>query len=431
MSKFPSIVPNPIDEIARKLEKMGKDAAKDFCEKLKKIPQAVKEVLVKKIRKKQEELNAQVETYYQSVLPLCKRGLAGPHIQIEVPTDRIKFAASYEMIPGKAIFFEAGTNIRYEADCAVACGHWHKLGEIRGRTINVIDHLDKLLPPKGNRSSIGLITFQNGMMNNLKENFRDSSQLISSQFPERPLCIGLYNPTTSNIIKDMFRFISEARFNKVAVYSLAQMIKTFADLLPKISPNTLWTHFAHSEGGLIANAVFDICSEWNYRETRDGFKKHMITATYGAVQPIADEHVLAARNTYTKNDIALFFGKNYIDKNIDDIKPTDEGYISRKIYYGKTYQVRVLNSTTEKKPFAYVPEPLTFEERVQLSFFQNIGYQEMSLPHSYVASASLVNEIIYQIKDHGFTEDTYKNALKEDVKDFRRDFKIYNHMLGQ
>ena len=440
MVNIPSISPNSLDGLIKKLAQMGQKAANELSQKLAKMPQEAAKAMLGRFNQRMDALELNVEELYQVMLQQCKEVLKGPKIQIEIPTHMIKHNSQKAWIKGKAIFYQPCSLAKLEVDCVVACGHWHKLGEVKEKTINIMDHLDKLLPPKtntfGQEAPIGLVTFQNGMMNDFENNenndFLQTSDLITQQFPEKPLCIGLYNPTTGNILKDMHRFINEPKLNKLAVYSLCQMVKTIADLLPQINPQMRWAHFAHSEAGIIANAVFELCDQFWLRNTREYLQKHLITATYGAVKPIPKEFVLHAMNTYSLNDIALFLGKYYIDKKLNELNNIGEnGYESKKVCQGKTYHIKVINSSTEKTSLMYIPERLSFEEKLQLSFFEHLGHQELALPYSYDLTCHQINDLAYQIKDHGFAKSSYQQALKVDI-DFLRDrYKIYNHAFGR
>ncbi|MBA2369626.1 MAG: hypothetical protein H0V82_11465 [Candidatus Protochlamydia sp.] len=448
MVNIPSISSNSADGLIKKLAQMGQQAAKELSNKLAKIPQDIAKTMIGRFNQRMETLEYNVEEMYQIALQQCKEIMKGPKIRIEIPSHLINFAkhsSQLEWIKGKAIFYRPCSTTKLEVDCVVACGHWHKLGEIKEKMLNIIDHLDKLLPSKtntfGQKGPIGLITFQNGMMNKFedevgseddsekKSDFSKMSALISQQFPEKPLCIGLYNPTTGNILKDMYRFQNEASLNKLAVYSLCQMVKSFADLIPTINPNLLWTHFAHSEGGLIANAVLELCEQWWLENTRKYLENHLITVTYGAVKPIAKEYVLDAINTYSKNDIALFFGKHYIDKKLNEISV--DNYESIKFYQGKTYRINVMDSTTKNEPVIHIPERLSFEERLQLSFWEHLGHQELALPHSYDLISHHINDLAYQIVDHGFAKSSYQKYFGQDVAYLRKTYKIYNSMIDR
>ena len=393
------------------------------------------------LKQKHDKFDQRVDGLSRQMVGLCKEALKGPKIRIEIPKHEILAAKStpQHLIQGK-IKANVPHQPYLQTDCFVACGHWHKLEGLKENTINIIDHLDKLIPTnQGNRmmgpKDIGLITFQNGIMNDLN-NFKNISNKIIEQFPEAPLCIGLHNPTTGAIGQDMFRFNCETQLNAIAVYSLCQMFKTLADILPKINPNVLWAHFAHSEGGLIANTVFNLCEEswWDLVEARKYIKDHLITATYGAVKPIPDDYVLYSMNTYSKNDIALFFGQNYLDRELDDklLNQITENnpYDSEKIHQGKKYKIRLIDSKSQHNPVFSNPIPriLTREQRSQMSWGESQLYHQELEDSSWLAHLGMnkVNDFCYSIDDHGFVNDSYQGAFIKNVNYLRDIYKIHN-----
>ncbi|MCE5319035.1 MAG: hypothetical protein LLG04_16945 [Parachlamydia sp.] len=293
-------------------------------------------------------MNQKIEAGYETIVSLCRAVIRGPHVRIEVESKEIHLAKSYSrptLIKGKIKFMVPGGVQLREANCFLSFGHWAKLGDCKEDKINIVDHLDKLLPKfqQWNPGSpIGLVTFQNGIMNDFDKDFRKMGQLIIDQFPEGPLCIGLHNATTSILPVDMSRFDSEPTRNADSVYSLCQMIKTFADRIHKINPNVVWTHFAHSEGALIANAVLSLCNQGWLLDVQQYLKQHFVIATYGPVKPVPVEPVLDVVNTYSKRDIALFFASTYLDKDLDQI--TEDPYTSTKRHKGKTYKVTIVDS---------------------------------------------------------------------------------------
>ena len=273
---------------------------------------------------------------------------------------------------------------------------------------------------------IGLVTFQNGMANKPDE-FLKSAKSVFDQFKEAPLCIGLYNPTFIQPFPtpvDMIRFPNERTLNKSAVFSLCQTFKTFAHLLPKMNPNLLWVHFAHSEGGLIANAALEACEECFFRDTHRYLKENFIGVTYGAVKPIADEYAKSALNTYSKNDIALFFGKDYIDSDIEEM--VKKGEPIKKFYKGKTYTIKLIDCKTAFKPCVSMPvsmpERLSPKEFLALSFFERVAYRDEidAAPWTTKVCIDFVNDFFHRVKDHGFTEASYTEQLNKDANELKR-----------
>lgn len=423
-SELPKIPPEQLSrqltELVQKFVKLPqkssdlyqKDEKKDeLVQQLVKMSQELSELFQKKLNKK-------VDAVHQNLVELCKNWYRGPNLRIEIPSHKIRQAqnsSQFSMIKGQAISGCLFPPLR--VDCFVACD-WRNLGELEENTINIVDHLHKLLPREG--KGIGLVTFQNGMMNSSEE-CAELCRLINGYLPENPLCIGLHNPTTGKIPIDMLRFKAEQYINIEAVHSLRQLRVTFANLLPQINPNLLWLHIAHSEGGLIANVVHRLFEDWRLSKEREYIKNHLITATYGAVMPVPDNVVHHVVNTYSKDDIAMFFyGRTYLDTDFDKIK--EDSYTSRKTYEGKHYTVTIVKS--ERVPLVRLPEVLTREQRLNMSWFEWLGYSEELEDRSH--TAALLGHLCHSIIDHGFKEKTYQNALEDDLRKFRGKYGIYN-----
>lgn len=375
----------------------------------------------------QGKLEQATESINKKLVDLCREYHKGAKIRIEVPSYKIRQAQNsraFDLIEGKVVI--SPTILSLKVDCRVACGHWHKLGELKEHTINIVDHLDKLLPKQ--EDSIGLVTFQNGMMNSAKD-FEKMGELIThpNVLPEKPLCIGLYNETTGNVITDFARFIDEPSFNANAVRCLRQIKITFAELLSKINPSLRWLHLAHSEGSLISSVVHTLLEDWCLTEESQYLKKHLITATYGAVKPIADDFVLHAVNTYSKDDIALILGKTYLDIDLDKIDRFP--YTSKKYYNGNHYTITVVNSLTEKDiPLVKIPNGLTRDQLNKISFLEWACYNDEMEDCSRLSAllSQKANDIAHSKTDHGFKEKSYQETLNDNIKDFRRRYKIYD-----
>lgn len=442
MKSTTPIFPSQLNNLLHKVAKASQAYAKELAKRLAKQPIDALETLIQKQAQKINHVNASIEESYQSVVALCKQGIKGPPIRFDIPSKKIKQAQFQtaitknrcsEIIEGKAVFTESQGSFKLEVDCVVASSNWHKLGEIPSGTINIMDHLDKLLPVEKCKMSraerIGLVTFQNGMANKL-DDFIESAESVFEHFKEVPLCIGLYNPTIIQSLPspiDMLRFSNERALNKCAVFSLCKMMKTLADLLPQINPNLFWTHFAHSEAGLIANAALEVCyEEYLFRTTSDYLKDHLITATYGAVKPIPDDYTKHSINTYSKYDIALFFGKDYIDAEIEEMIKSSEPI--KKEHKGKTYSIKVVDSKVEpietiKMPIK-MPETLSMKQSLDLSFFEYVAYREEinAAPWGTQVCVNLVNDFAHRIKDHSFAEATYKEELLRNANFFKKKF---------
>lgn len=271
-------------------------------------------------------------------------------------------------------------------------------------------------------------------MNDLDHDFKSMAELIIDQFPEGPLCIGLHNKTTHNLFLDLRRFLAEPMLNEASVYSLTQLFKTIAERLPKINPNITWTHFAHSEGGLIANAVLSLCHQGWLNDVQQYLKKNLVVATYGAVKPVPIDPVLDAVNTYSKKDIALFFGSSYLDQPLDKI--TQDPYTSTKIIQGKTYKVTIVDSKLPFDPalkIAFEPDFMTREQRLNMSWIEWLAHLQDSadnssrLANSISANvANVINEKVHAINDHGFAQVSYQDVLKNNTDKFRQAYQVYD-----
>lgn len=436
-----STVMTPFDEILEQLLNRCRKSATKQAQKLAQLPKEALQKFLSQFSLRNNRLSQQVEACYDTIYHMCQAALRGPHVSIEIDAgSQLDFATIQSkpvLIKGKLKFTPPGKISSQEVDCFLSCGHWVKLGPIKERKINIIDHLDKLLPKyKGlhSPSPIGLVTYQNGIMNDLDNDFRKMGELIIKHFPEGPLCIGLHNATTNFLPSDMSRFREEATYNEPSVYSLCQLMKTIAERVPKINPNVTWTHFAHSEGGLIANAVLSLCDQWWLSEIQRYIKKNLVVATYGAVKPVPSNPVLEAVNTYSKKDIALFFGSSYLDKPLDKI--TTDPYHSTKEVGGKTYKVTIIDSKLPFDPalkINFQPEFLTLEQRLNMSWIEWLAHlqeYEDSSPRLINAlnekAANVINEKIHAIQDHGFAQVTYQAVLEDNIDKFRDRFPVYD-----
>ena len=73
-----------------------------------------------------------------------------------------------------------------------------------------------------------------------------------------------------------------------------------------------------------------------------------------------------------------------------------------------------------------MPERLSLKEFSELSFWEHLAYRENidNAPWTTKACIDLVNDFSYRVKDHGFTEASYKKELLKDASAFKKDFKI-------
>lgn len=415
-------IPRPhLDILKKKVNDIAQNLAKELGKELSKLTLRAMEKIVQEVNPTIKNVEQKINAIEESLVRLCDECLNGK-IKIEITREELRKGLNSSipnLLNAKAIFSLNGLSKKLEVECMVACGHWKNLGEISENSINLLDHLEKLLPASRTKNEkkgpISLVTFQNGMMNSPND-FKLRCRKIIDQFKEAPLFIGLHNPSTSFILTDMARFLNESEKNALGVYSLCQLFRTCAEQMAEINPNHMWAHFAHSEAGLIANAVFKVSEKWKLSNGQTDIKKHiknhLIAATYGAVKPIADDDVHFAINTYSKNDIALFFGKSYLDKDPDEIK--EKSYESKKVYRGKMYTVRIIESVTKKDPWLKIP--------------RDQNNQEVDI--STKAVFNTINNLVYSIDDHDFTNDSYQSVFEKNVNDLRQGYNIHNGKSG-
>lgn len=226
-------------------------------------------------------------------------------VNIQVPISEIKSGHPTSLISCKAFM---GRSI---IDCAVACGNWHKVQftseELKLGAVNLLDHFSELLP--NTMRSIGLVTYQNGIMN-LPEDFKKMGETILKSLPKVPLCIGIYN-RTYGLTGDVDRLFDTLKgYESESVCFTHLIFGTMAKLLPRINSSLLWHHIAHSEGGLIASLAI----EGHRIQQEEYIRTHLISTTYGPVAPIPKSKAHIAWNTYSEDDrAALRFGKRRVN----------------------------------------------------------------------------------------------------------------------
>ena len=424
----------PFDELVNNfadlVRKHGTNYAKNQAKQVAKIPYALFRGITTQFYK---TVSDKIDTAYKQGVKIGTQFVNGSHIRIDIDTARIAAERSSEptLIPVKIKFSRGAKLLPFstgfqetEVDGYVAY-QWNRLGKFHEKTINIIDYLPLFLPhqQKGiSQGPLGLVTFQNGIRNDHKNDFLNRCKQVLAQFPEGQLFIGLHNPITS-LPLSLGRFTSEELFNTPAVYSLCQTFYTFAEKLAELNPNLIWTHFAHSEGGLIGHVALDLMHKSGNNNITKYLREHLVTATYGAVKPIPTNHVLRAINTYSDHDIALTFGQNYLDKPLEEIKV--KPYKSTKKVDEKTYHLTIVGSTTiPNDPIKFkleMPPIKTLEERLNMSMWEWLAQLEhvessRHLEYEMVNTPTkTINGITYAVTDHGFIEATYKDALKSNV----------------
>lgn len=261
------------------------------------------EYYVNAIRKYTHTVNRQLERDYPE----------DAQITIQVPVRKIKESFNkYKFVhcngfigPEKVHWIIASKNL------SNLCSKLEPHGEI-----NLLDYLP-LLIPSGNR--VGLVTFQNGIRNEL-DDFLRMGELISKNFPENPLFIGLYNPT-EGIVRDMDRIAGHTSGAVCGTVCRTRlMLSKLGALLKATSPFLKWLHIAHSEGGAIAHLALKsiLTSGIQSLNLRKGlFENRLITASYGPVFPIPTAFALKTYNIYSDRDFATKLWAEYFCRDKD------------------------------------------------------------------------------------------------------------------
>lgn len=335
-------------------------------------------------------------------------------IQIRLSIDFInQTGSSYKLIQGKAILPSA--NNKVEVPCFVACRDWHELQNFSGDEINLVEHFDQLLPKS---PGIGLVTCQNGIQNRL-EDFEDMCKLIITKLTqEKPLFIGLYNQTVGKkygILHDLRRLLNEATLNTRSFLPLRQMFATFGDLLSTIRPRLLWTHIAHSEGGLLSKYCLTNTSWGLTTKQKMALKGNLITLLYGAVAPVPDETVKSATNTYSVKDIAFFFAKKYLDKfPRPDLRHQDREFL-------ETARILDRQRSSKEKYFEKTLETLhSVRDAPDNPFYiEKYPHKSTKNGHTVTIVECISKKIPFIEGDHAFDGDTYQDALTKDIEKLR------------
>ncbi|MBA2369936.1 MAG: hypothetical protein H0V82_13110 [Candidatus Protochlamydia sp.] len=332
----------------------------------------------------------------------------------------------YNFIEGKAVLINDlhGFNGKIEVACKIACGKLYLLKSlIQGETINILDHLELLLPTF---ECIGLFTFQNGIQNSPTD-FHSMGQKILEKLPESPLCIGFYNATYGvgyGIINDLARLPDEWHLNPFSVMIMRQMLIAFVKILSSIKSRKIWwTHIAHSEAGLIANEVLTTKNYCLFQQNSgldDFLKNHVITLTYGGVAPIPDVVHLAINN-YSEDDITMFYAKHYLDKTFRPATNEDKALreMAKKMY-----------------SFRHFPKSQKSEDEIYNDLKAGTeSFFFTEYPHRSTKNGCTVTIIKSDVpkreqplieKDHAFDGKTYQNALMKNIDDLREAYKIHD-----
>ena len=102
-----------------------------------------------------------------------------------------------------------------------------------------------------------------------------------------------------------------------------------------------------------------------------------------------------------------------------------------KIYEGKTYKARVVNSLTpfnQENLMASLKE-LSGKKINKMNPSQRNDDMETEGSFGELVAQKLcakMNDVIYSIDDHGFEKETYQEALEENLEDLRDRYKVYS-----
>ena len=317
---------------------------------------------------------------------------------------------NYHFINAKAVLIneKESFNNKIEVDCVVASSKFYELKDIKQERINLFEYLDVIIDVSPFQK-VGLVTFQNGIQNT-SVHFREMGESVLKNLAERgsPLCIGLHNATNGSVyglLDDLKRLGDSWSMNPNAVVLLRQLIITLAEVLPE---KILWAHIAHSEGGLIANQVLTT-EQYKFDQKQTQFiKSRLLTFTYGAVAPVPNV-VFKAVNTYSIDDIAMRFAKNYLDK---------QPWKKKKDY--PRFQKYAANRPQEK-PIEQFDANLYFD----ITAYER-GYTSEKNNYTLKIVKSEVDkkEQPRLEKDHGFTKGTYQLALERDMQALKEENKL-------
>lgn len=355
------------------------------------------------------------------------------------------FFYDYKLIDGVARLSNRGQgfNSKLEIPCKVACTNLHRLqGVMKGDEVNILDHLGLLLPM--HQRGVGIVTYQNGIQNSPSAFERMGTSIIQKLEPERPLCIGFYNQTNGipfNILDDLSRFSNEWHLNAGSIMTIRQMVLTFYKLfnahltkqqlavhktgLLGLKPNLLWAHIAHSEAGLIAHEVLGGKQYSIYDQVpqvTSFLRNHLITLSYGAVAPIPDRGLLAM-NTYSIDDVTMFFANKYLDKF--PRPPTNSDEELRKVAQQMHDHPLFPKSKSAEEIFKEL------KAGTDRFFFSSYPYTSTKNGHTVTIVQSKVPKTKQPTveKDHAFQGDTYQGELLENIARLRKQFRIYNSRI--
>jgi RHS repeat-associated protein len=171
--------------------------------------------------------------------------------------------------------------------------------EIAAGQFNLLDHLDEIIPPQGEK--IGMILYGNGMNTN-KESWSHSCITIGSLFPEGPVLLSLYNPT-EGIFKDLMRVLHTFKnYENDRAEMLRQLHVTLLKDIHEKNNNASILNIVYSEGALNYFAEFQRMADPEQKL----LQSHFLVNTIGAPR-------FSPKN-FGKNCVNYFSDKDYIAK---------------------------------------------------------------------------------------------------------------------
>ncbi|MBM3207197.1 MAG: RHS repeat-associated core domain-containing protein, partial [Chlamydiae bacterium] len=238
------------------------------------------------------------------------------NMSLEIPIDFIASNAALHDIP---VFTTAGSINGVSVNWLVKLGSNIQLNfsneELKNGKFNLFDHYHEQLSGKG--KTVGLISFQNGILTKLEE-VKDIINSLSEIAPNT-MILSLYNPTQSGF-KDVFNACTEIRGhnNETEMTALTrQYFAAISSTLFNINPEACWLHIAHSRGGGIAARALEGMTNEQIQLMKQNF--HYLGL--GASVPVSTNYACSAVNCYSEHDnLTKTFGLKYLshpDYNIE------------------------------------------------------------------------------------------------------------------
>ncbi len=91
MSKFLApIIPNQLQELIQKLEKLSQTTADNLNQKIAKLSQNVAEKLLGDLNQRMNNVEQRIEELQQKIIELCREKMKGPRIKIEILNQKVR-----------------------------------------------------------------------------------------------------------------------------------------------------------------------------------------------------------------------------------------------------------------------------------------------------------------------------------------------------